>query len=56
MSQYDEGSKCKFTDCNGTIELEKVENCSCHIDPPCQACIDTRLVCSECGWNPDEED
>lgn len=34
--------------CQGTMEFSKVENCSCHISPPCSACVDNPLVCSEC--------
>ena len=40
MNQYDEGSKCKDTNCSGILELEKVENCSCHISPPCHRCME----------------
>lgn len=27
-----------------------VENCSCHIAPPCDACVSNPLRCKSCGW------
>lgn len=56
MSRNDEGSKCIIHGCNGTMGLEKIENCSCHINPPCHACVDVRLTCSECGYDPEWEE
>jgi hypothetical protein len=56
MNQYDEGSKCKDTNCSGILELEKVENCSCHISPPCHSCMELRLLCNECGHDPNLEE
>lgn len=35
--------------CFGTMEFPEVENCSCHILPPCFACTENKLTCSECG-------
>jgi hypothetical protein len=32
-----------------TLELEKVDDCYCHIATPCGLCTDAKLVCSECG-------
>lgn len=44
----EEGDKCKA--CNeGLMEWPETENCSCHINPPCSACTDKVLTCSECG-------
>ena len=45
---YD-GDNCKHEDCNGYLVREKVENCSCHINTPCNACLDAKLECSVCG-------
>ena len=44
-----EGDDCPIEGCNGEIVIEKVENCSCHINPPCSECIAARLICDECG-------
>src|SRR5690606_24167891 len=33
----------------GTYEIAPVENCSCHISPPCWACVSAPLVCDTCG-------
>lgn len=54
--EFDEGDKCRLPNCNGILELEKVENCSCHISPPCHRCTELRLLCSECGEEPDLEE
>lgn len=44
----EEGDKCK--ECHkGLMEWPETENCSCHIHPPCSACTDTVLTCTECG-------
>lgn len=36
--------------CKGIIAEHPVENCSCHINPPCSSCTDPRGYCPECGW------
>jgi hypothetical protein len=46
----EDGGKCPCKDCLGLLALEPVVNCSCHIDPPCNACLDRIVVCKECGW------
>ena len=51
----EEGSKCNREGCNGIIELPLVEECYCHISPPCNACIENKLQCTECGWENEEE-
>ncbi len=46
----EEGQACTETGCDGTLEVEDVsENCSCHINPPCQACVEAPLTCNICG-------
>jgi len=52
---YEEGDVCNRNGCEGTMEYRQVENCSCHISPPCNACVDNPWVCSECGCTSDEE-
>jgi hypothetical protein len=54
----EDGDKCREKDCRGRLAFPKVENCSCHINPPCGACTMVRLTCDECGWKdegPDNE-
>lgn len=49
-----EGETCNRIDgtgarCAGTMELPEPENCSCHISPPCSACVDREFTCATCG-------
>lgn len=44
-----DGSPCPC--CEHPLEWAKVENCSCHLGPPCGACVDSSLVCEYCGWS-----
>lgn len=46
-SYYTEGDRCP--ECGGSFHYPKVENCSCHISPPCGACVDNALECDQCG-------
>lgn len=48
-----EGDPCPMEGCIGHLQFSEVENCSCHINPPCQQCVARVLECPECGW--DEE-
>lgn len=43
-----EGEVCNVDGCEGIIQYPKVINCSCHISPPCSACVDNELTCTEC--------
>lgn len=54
MDDIEEGSPCPIG-CGGMLEVAQGENCSCHISPPCLSCIDTGLVCDECGWRLGDE-
>lgn len=47
---YGEGETCGRDGCVGVIDMHPVENCSCHISPPCSACTDPRNFCPECDW------
>lgn len=38
----------------GIMGYEGVENCSCHISPPCTSCLENPLVCLECGYDPED--
>lgn len=44
-----EGDVCGYEGCDGIMGYEPVENCSCHISPPCSACVENPLVCLKCG-------
>lgn len=52
-----EGETCNRNGCTGTIALRPIENCSCHISPPCSACTAPNEYCPECDWQAidDEE-
>lgn len=50
---YEEGEVCNRGGCGGIIAESKEGDCSCHINPPCSACVNTHYYCPECGW--DEE-
>lgn len=41
--------KCK--ECSGQLEqyVDDEQSCSCHINPPCSKCTDTRSICVDCG-------
>jgi len=52
--QLQEGEHCPFDDCGGVMRIDDVENCSCHISPPCAGCTNAPLVCSECGYEYEE--
>ena len=47
--ELEEGDDCP-EECPGTMGYELVEECSCHIKPPCSACENNPLVCSHCGY------
>jgi hypothetical protein len=49
----EEGDSCSQAKCQGTLRFPQVENCSCHISPPCHACTSQRLTCDACGWVDD---
>ena len=48
-----EGDRCNRLDddglrCDGTMSLMPVDNCTCHISPPCGACLDNQPICDVC--------
>jgi len=47
----EEGDKCP--EYEGKLVYYPVENCSCHINPPCQQCVANPLTCEDCGWTED---
>lgn len=52
----EENDPCNNKDCSGKYEYEAPENCSCHINPPCNACVNVALVCNICGRLANYED
>jgi hypothetical protein len=40
---------CIQEGCTGSYVQERPEDCSCHINPPCNACVEAPLVCDVCG-------
>lgn len=51
--EVEEGDRCPI--CNLSFLVYRIENCSCHINPPCSACIDSKLECPSCGFEEDDE-
>lgn len=47
---FQEGDVCNRQNCTGIIAVHPVENCSCHINPPCSACTSPRAYCPTCDW------
>lgn len=50
-----EGHICNRDGCTGVIEIVPVENCECHISPPCYAHTYQRTMCPVCEWMSEEE-
>jgi hypothetical protein len=50
--ELSEGDQCP--DCDGKMIYPPVENCRCHIAPPCSACVDNELKCESCGFTVEE--
>jgi len=51
------GDPCPVYGCVGVMDVRRVDPCICHTgNPPCSACTDAPLLCSECGFNPDADD
>lgn len=49
-----EGDKCNRDGCTGIIAERAPDNCSCHINPPCHACLKDRHYCPTCGWEAED--
>ncbi|MFA5920120.1 MAG: hypothetical protein WC856_02365 [Methylococcaceae bacterium] len=47
---FTDGEKCNRNGCTGIIREHPVENCSCHIHPPCSSCTDPKGYCETCQW------
>jgi hypothetical protein len=44
-----EGDICNRNGCSGEMIINDDRNCSCHISPPCNACVEEGIKCDECG-------
>lgn len=54
IEEIEEGCKCP--ECHeGSMEIPRSKNCSCHISPPCSSCTDRLLTCDSCGWEYEPE-
>ena len=50
---YEESDRCP--ECHsGHLYYPPVIGCTCHINPPCFACVDNQLVCDKCGFETEE--
>jgi len=51
------GEKCGREECTGVIGLHdsELDGCSCHINPPCSYCTESREYCPECDWEAGDE-
>lgn len=56
INGYTEGDTCNRNGCTGIIFLREVENCACHICPPCSACTEPREECPLCDWRAIDEE
>jgi hypothetical protein len=54
MIEVQEDEVCPCSGCDGIMQYPEVENCSCHLDPPCPAHERQCLVCTACGWEEGE--
>ena len=47
---------CNCPECKeGILDWVSNGNCSCHINPPCSACVDALLTCDKCGFQEEQE-
>lgn len=53
----EEGDDCNRSGCFGfgVMGFDDVDGCTCHISPPCGACVENPLICDVCGYGPDDE-
>lgn len=54
-TEISEGSDCPKCGAAAAMISGKSEGCSCHINPPCSACINAGCVCGECGFDTAED-
>lgn len=49
------GEVCFRDGCDGEIMEYEKDGCSCHINPPCSACVANRAYCPKCDWYGSDE-
>lgn len=54
MSIKEEGDFCSADGCDGKMHYAPVENCSCHLYPPCNECVENPLICDTCLYSEAE--
>lgn len=52
---FTDGEICNRNGCHGIIKEHPIENCSCHISPPCSSCTSPRGYCESCDWDESED-
>lgn len=53
---YEQGEVCNRDGCQGILdEYDTDTSCSCHINPPCGHCVNSRVFCPVCEWDGGEE-
>ena len=52
----EEGDVCRRERCKGVIIIPPPEGCSCHISPPCAACVGVKPYCPKCLWELEDEE
>jgi len=45
------GDACGRDGCEGIIRENEIENCSCHINPPCGQCVTAGVSCDTCDYD-----
>lgn len=52
-----QGDVCGRLGCDGFIEEDYRDSCcSCHINPPCNHCVEMTYHCNKCHWTTEGED
>lgn len=46
-----EDQACVDPFCSGIYRFVLQSPCSCHINPPCSACVEAPLICDRCDCN-----
>ena len=48
-NKFEDGADCHHSGCNGKLTPCDIRGCSCHIHPPCSACVGNPYECDTCG-------
>lgn len=55
-TMLEEGDPCPIHDCHGRLKYVPDGDCTCFINPPCSACMDSYLACDTCDFSVRNED